>query len=270
MSKEKSYDFTDLVLLVGTNPLPNYVVAKYFYLTNNKDLQRIWLFYSEGSRFYEGTAQYADDIEGVLRKELIPGTPEIIKAPLSNISQANVILDQVKKHLIKRESDIKKIHLNYTGGTKAMAVHTYRELENEIKARLGGNFSASYLDARDFNIKIDQYPEKLTGDLRKLIQLKWEDLFALHNNEKIERYGKNYFENIDDQSEIIMQSIADLAEKNKLLDFRSWVNSANQNNSQRENAPDNEMSLFNKPKYNKSDEEVENIINARLSDSPKP
>ena len=25
-----NFDFTDLILLVGTNPLPNYVVGKYF------------------------------------------------------------------------------------------------------------------------------------------------------------------------------------------------------------------------------------------------
>jgi len=262
MSKKKSYDFTDLVLLVGTNPLPNYVVAKYFF--ENADLERIWLFYSERSRFYEGTGQYADDIEAVLAKEIMHDSSEIVKAPLSNISQANVILDQVKKHLMKRENDIKKIHLNYTGGTKAMAVHTYRVLENKLEARWGDNFSASYLDARDFNIKIDQYPEKLTGDLRKLIQLKWEDLFALHNNE-IKSTKNNYFYNIEmSRQELIMQSIAELAAKDILLDFRSWVSSANQNNSQRENASDKEMGLFNNPKDSISDEEVENIINVRL------
>jgi hypothetical protein len=263
MSKEKSYDFTDLVLLVGTNPLPNYVVAKYFHVANT-DMQRIWLFYSERSRFYAGTGQYADNIEGVLRKELIPRTPEVVKAPLSNISQANVILDQVKKHLMKRESDIKKIHLNYTGGTKAMAVHTYRVLENKLKACWRDNFSASYLDARDFNITIDQYPEKLTGDLRKLIQLKWEDLFALHNNE-IKSIKNNYLYNIEiSRQEAIMQSFAEMAARDKLLDFRSWVNTANRNNSQRENAPDKEKGLFNNPKDSISDKEVENIINIRL------
>ena len=145
-----------------------------------------------------------------------------------------------------------------------MAVHTYRVLENKLKACWRDNFSASYLDARDFNITIDQYPEKLTGDLRKLIQLKWEDLFALHNNE-IKSIKNNYLYNIEiSRQEAIMQSFAEMAARDKLLDFRSWVNTANRNNSQRENAPDKEKGLFNNPKDSISDKEVENIINIRL------
>lgn len=265
-----SYSFTDLILLVGTNPLPNFVVAKYF--IDEADLERIWLFYSEGSRFYEGTGQYADDIEAVLAKEFMRKSPEIVKVPLSNISQANVILDQVKKHLKKRESDIKKIHLNYTGGTKAMAVHTYRILENELKTQWSDNFTASYLDARDFSIKFDHNPEKVTGDLRKLIQLEMDDLFALHNNKQVESTGKDYFKDgklEQQEQEIIMQSIADMAARDRLLDFRSWVSSANQDNSKRDGAPDKEMGLFNKPKQPedlKSSQEVKEIVDNRLSD----
>ncbi len=60
-------NFSNLVLLVGTNPLPNYVVAKYF-CSNNKNLRRIWLLYSEKTAFEEGTKQYAEDIEAVLKK----------------------------------------------------------------------------------------------------------------------------------------------------------------------------------------------------------
>ncbi len=37
----KKYNFENLVLLVGTNPLPNYVVGKHF-LMNNPDLKKIW------------------------------------------------------------------------------------------------------------------------------------------------------------------------------------------------------------------------------------
>lgn len=42
--------FEHLILLIGTNPLPNYVVAEYF-LKNNPDLKTVWLVYSEANRF---------------------------------------------------------------------------------------------------------------------------------------------------------------------------------------------------------------------------
>lgn len=141
--KTKLYDFTDLVLLIGTNPLPNYVVAKYF--SDNTDLERIWLLYSEASMFHEGTRQYADGIEKVLAQELISKSYSIIKGHLSNISQADKINKEVKEHLMGKKGDIKEIHLNYTGGTKAMSVHTYRALER-ITSRWEKKFSASYLN----------------------------------------------------------------------------------------------------------------------------
>ena len=52
------YNFEDLILLVGTNPLPNYVVAKYF-LLNNPNLKTIWLVHSEKQNDNAGTKQIA-------------------------------------------------------------------------------------------------------------------------------------------------------------------------------------------------------------------
>jgi hypothetical protein len=61
-------DFTDLALLVGTNPLPNYVVIKYF-LKCNKQLQRIWFFCSEKTLVQAGTSDLANNIEAVIKDE---------------------------------------------------------------------------------------------------------------------------------------------------------------------------------------------------------
>ena len=47
----KQYDFTDLVLLIGNNPLPNYGDEV---SSDNKNLQRIWLIHSEKTKFYPG------------------------------------------------------------------------------------------------------------------------------------------------------------------------------------------------------------------------
>lgn len=38
--------FEHLILLIGTNPLPNFVVAEYF-LRENSNLKNLYLIYSE-------------------------------------------------------------------------------------------------------------------------------------------------------------------------------------------------------------------------------
>nr|WP_162010622.1 DUF1887 family protein [Syntrophomonas wolfei] len=204
--------------------MPNYVVAKYFFLTN-KSLQRIWLIYSEKTEFYQGTGQYAEDIKKVLETEFKQSNVRYLLHNLSVISQAQTIKEQVAK-ILSKQNGIKKIHLNYTGGTKAMSVHAYRALEG----KLGEGFSASYLDARDYRMKFDKNPDINTGDLRKTIQLKMSDLFSLHNSEILGNTNNEYLETISDspRRDNIMQSIADLANQNKLLDLRNWFNTAKQ------------------------------------------
>jgi hypothetical protein len=226
MSSQK-YDFIDLILLIGTNPLPNYVVAKYFHNTN-KTLERVWLIYSETTDFYQGTEQYAKDIKKVLEKEFKESDVRYLLYNLSDISRARTIEERVAK-ILSEQSGRRKVHLNYTGGTKAMSVHAYRALEKEF----GEGFSASYLDARDYRIKFDKNPDIDTGDLRKAIQLEMPDLFSLHNSEILVGSTNNeYFEAISDLDgsirDNIMQSIADLAKEEKLLDLREWLNTANQ------------------------------------------
>jgi len=60
-------DFEHLVLLMGTNPLPNYVVAEYF-LTHNRKLENIWLVHSERFGRQEGTLTQAENLESILRR----------------------------------------------------------------------------------------------------------------------------------------------------------------------------------------------------------
>lgn len=227
-------------------------------------MQRIWLMYSEKSEYYQGTVQYADDIKAVLEEEFKRDGLQIITCHLSNISQAEEIASQVKKHLTRKSGDIKKVHLNYTGGTKAMAVHSYRALENGLKEQWANEFSASYLDARDFHIKFDENPEKSTGDLRKLIHLKRKDLFRLHNTCEIDG-KKEYLDTLSpEQLHTIMQCIANLANADKLLEIRTWFNLAN--------SPSNDkVVLFNKPKNRRthSSKEIKHLIDNRLLDFSK-
>ncbi|MGE5558341.1 MAG: hypothetical protein ACM3WV_06970 [Bacillota bacterium] len=165
-------EFTDLVLLVGTNPLPNYVVARYF-LDNNEKLQYIWLIHSEENKALEqnGTLKFANYI-----RDRIPDAQERFRfVALSDVNSAQQIGKDLSKKMCSRISRDAKLHLNYTGGTKAMSVHVYQKLKEQFKERI----SFSYLDARSFRL-IEDDQENLSGDLRKKVYINMEELFKLH------------------------------------------------------------------------------------------
>ncbi len=166
----KQYDFTDLVLLVGTNPLPNYVVGKFF-LGENKGLERIWLVCSSG------TAKIAQNLENSLKEVIKENNLKIeIRMPeLKNESSVKYIEEdfQSSKFNLLRKS--KKVHLNYTGGTKAMAVHLHR-----LVGTINNDPSYfSYLDARSFKL-IDDKDNVIVDDMRIPIILTMEQIIKLH------------------------------------------------------------------------------------------
>ena len=45
--------FNHLILLIGTNPLPNFVVADYF-LRHNPNIETVWLLHSEAKWYQLG------------------------------------------------------------------------------------------------------------------------------------------------------------------------------------------------------------------------
>jgi hypothetical protein len=169
--------FTDLVLLVGTNPLPNYVVGRYF-LDHSPELQRIWLIYSEEmpNLGQNGTKDYADNIIDALHDT----SRQFELVALSNVSSALQIKKNLSEKMFGKVDGNAQLHLNYTGGTKTMAVHVYQKLKQEFKERI----SFSYLDARSFRLKDDEQIESLSGDLRKEVFISMENLFKLHGYDK--------------------------------------------------------------------------------------
>ncbi|NUO83238.1 hypothetical protein HUU05_24460 [candidate division KSB1 bacterium] len=178
-----------LILLVGTNPLPNFVVADYF-LQNNSKLQTIWLLYSEENNFQASTNRQAKKLETLLRKRW-QGKHVSLKFPLEKISLTDVsdaatILREIENKMLRGWQANQSFHLNYTGGTKAMATHVYRRLQ-ELQKR--GQHPFSYLDANNFRLVVDNYGiERFVGedgietdDLRQKVQVEFEDLIALHD-----------------------------------------------------------------------------------------
>jgi len=175
--------FQHLVLLIGTNPLPPFVVASFFLSCAQQedwDLQHVWLLYSETGPQQTSTAQQAQQVSLALsgRFEI-----QVHLHPIRNISSAPCIQADVQALSAQLGSD--SVHLNYSGGTKAMSLHTYRALEQQHGERL----RCSYLDGRRFQIINDHSGQPWhQQDLRALVQIHFNELIALHDFELYRPY----------------------------------------------------------------------------------
>lgn len=185
---EFNTDVTDLILLVGTNPLPALVTAKYF-IKNNYNLNKIWFVYSNETKIYK------DNLIEAIGKI----SSEEIKSPKFKVNDKtsfeNVEVEERNaKNILEKmgsiSSENKKsfFHLNYTCGTKSMVVHSYRALEEKLKDKI----SFSYLDPESFTIKDDDGTE--TKDLRDEINVNFEEMVLLH------KYSKTESDNFDFKS----------------------------------------------------------------------
>jgi hypothetical protein len=195
-------DFNHLILLIGTNPLPNYVVAKYF-LGRDKKLKTLSAIYTKE------TFAIAQHLQKILLKEY--PTLRFNYWGLTDPGNAAAIRKEIAKNLKAAARD--KLHLNYTGGTKNMAVQAYRTIFVETEP---GSASFSYLDAHDFKLKADD-GHALSGDLRSEIVLRFEDLLALHDCKTIRRSA-------DDDWSAANQIIHQFVAEDLIRDFISWKN----------------------------------------------
>lgn len=208
-----SYKFGDLMLLVGTNPLPNYVVSKYF-LQRNDNLKRIWLVYSEEHKeiYQASTKELAQNIKKVIQTEFNNREINFEMIALRDVGSAS----QIDKNLTVRFKDENvyknHIHLNYTGGTKTMAVHAYQFLKKEFK---DSKPSFSYLDGRKHKIIWDD-DENDNSDLREEMFLSLDNLIALHGYKTT---GKEY---LLPGFERTLESFNKLIIENHLPEYIDW------------------------------------------------
>lgn len=170
-----------LVLLQGFNPLPNYVVADY--LLNNGDtilgdaIDTVILFYSEKTDAnVTSTKPHAENVKNALERR-----GQVYQFPLTNINKGSVIQKEIESHLKDMITAHANVHLNYTGGTKAMGVHAYLTLEH-IASSVHCGFDASYLDDRTFKLYwegVDLPPTQV----RRAVNIDIETLLRLHSYE---------------------------------------------------------------------------------------
>lgn len=163
LNKLKDYQTNHLFLLIGENPLPNYVAAK--------------LLLSQGGTPYlmhtNGTEKAASRLKKILYADEQANYSKAELVPLENHdSDAFHIQKKIEEFLPKDGT----VGLNYTGGTKAMAVHAYRTIS---AAKPEAVFS--YLDPRRLEMCIDRtdgdrerlkiVPSDLPVDLATIFQL---------------------------------------------------------------------------------------------------
>jgi hypothetical protein len=140
MNEFEPYQTDHLFLLIGTNPLPNYIAA----LLLATERGTIHLLHSKGDH---GTERIAKRLSSAIKKR----KPEIKEICSWEVDEANgnYILQRIKD-LLGHVPPEATVGLHYTGGTKAMAVHVYRAISEERPKSI-----SSYLDARTLSMMID-------------------------------------------------------------------------------------------------------------------
>ncbi|MEA5498951.1 DUF1887 family CARF protein [Limnoraphis robusta Tam1] len=165
--KWEDYQVDHLFLLIGENPLPNYVAAK--------------LMLKQGGTPYlvhtTDTEKEAKRLETILSDEGIKTTQLVSLNDYE--SDAYHIRERIRPKLEAIKDG--KIGLNYTGGTKAMAVHAYRT----VFSKQHPETVFSYLDPRKLEICIDREDgARIRLKVKpELLEVKLETLFQIHGLE---------------------------------------------------------------------------------------
>jgi hypothetical protein len=136
------YQSEILFLLIGENPLPNYVAAKLLtkpFSDGREHISPILVLICS-----EKTESYETNLEGILGKQDFRHFS--IKVDPSDYYD---ISEKISSQLRNVNSKV-SVGLNYTGGTKAMAVHAYRAIK-ELRPQA----KFSYLDPRKKFMRFD-------------------------------------------------------------------------------------------------------------------
>lgn len=159
MNNLQDFQSKHLFLLVGTNPLPNYVAAK---LLRKPDAKVYFVHTDETLKIAQRLAESLGLSEET--KSFIP----VIESDIDDV------FDEVSS-ICKKLGD-QEVGLNYTGGTKTMVVHAYRTVEKICHDPI-----FSYLDARSLKMIIERRNQPYL-DFPVSISIKPEiqDLLALH------------------------------------------------------------------------------------------
>lgn len=192
------YQTDILFLLVGSNPLPNYVA------THLLAKDTVVLLHSTK------TTRVAERLARQLRKERQDLAVHFYTIPESD---GPIIASEVEK-AVRSFPAGKTAGLNYTGGTKPMAVYSYRSL-----FQMSPRTVFSYLDARTLSMVIDPG----SGPVQRIpvgrqISMTLEQIASLHGYE-IKESRKS------PRNKLIAAAIADVhLAPDGMQQWRNWLN----------------------------------------------
>ncbi len=174
MSIPKDKKSDHLFLLMGENPLPNYVAAM---LLTRTDSSTIYLLHSEGEqrqgktgeKTVLSTKQFAEFLQAVIKAE-----KPLVKVVLHGISEVDSKeIENKVREIVQHHKVMGRVGFNYTGARKPMAIHTYKVLAERFDDAV-----FSYLDANRLEMRFDgiSTPYPVAHEL----QVKLKTLAALH------------------------------------------------------------------------------------------
>lgn len=205
-----------LILLMGGNPLPNYITADYTLIPDRTDKDDLP---APGKIIFVSTDQTEKFIQSILvllkkkHKSPLPPSEEI---KLSNKHRSPGFIREELIKALKKNPGIDSIHLNYTGGTKPMAANAVVAASTftrgkDIKLILSdldpdnSKLTIFKVNSNDNIPEENNFPRK--GDLRDDVHLKIDEIFDLHEMALVtKRKEKSLLE--DDMIDIIPFSLA--------------------------------------------------------------
>ena len=202
-----------LILSVGSNPLPNAIVASYLVANENRTDQDtlpspdyVLFVYSSGTKKFKDNILKVVPMENNKNLDVGDDIRDYQKIE-------NEVTNQLKR--IIKEEGVTNIHVNYTGGTKTMAVAITTAV---YKFSSNDNIETIFsdLDPDDFKIRLkngDCYPDN--KDLRNLVNISVDDLYCLHDLKKPEKEEKVCEYHTDDFREALRQECCDWVEAEK-------------------------------------------------------
>ncbi len=159
-----------LFLLVGANPLPDWVAARLLL----REQGRLYFVHSDETlTTAQDLARYLTERYQMEKREY--EKPEFVYVP--NPYKAGAVYQTIRDRLSRIGHGA--IGLNYTGGTKVMSAHSHRAMD-QIKAGLP-TVVFSYLEAAACTMRFDdnqEFPVGLAGDAK----LDLQQLFKLHDD----------------------------------------------------------------------------------------
>jgi len=198
------FDFkTDyLFLLVGTNPLPNYVAALLLASKSN-----IFLMHTGGA---QGTYDMAKRLKGAMERKL-----NGIKCELYEVddSEGPSIYQKVKK-ILEGLPNTASVGLHYTGGTKPMSVYTYKALHDFTGL---SRKVFSYLNPRVSKMIVESNGNSTSFSVGDKIKVGLREMMDLHGYKVSEKKDIN----LHPCFYAVLAN--ELQQKNVLEEWKKWI-----------------------------------------------